>query len=161
MTEKLEIYKLAVEMADRVSARRMAANGYFLTVNTALVGILGFSYEKVSTDHRALLLITASVGLLLAATWFFAIRSYKRLNKAKYDVINAMEADLPEQYFTKEWSHLQADTAKDGEPKPLRARWIQFKDRYTDLTNIEAVVPIAFIIVYVVIFLGAAFKVIA
>ena len=30
-----ELYKLAVEMADRVSARRSLANSFFLTINTA------------------------------------------------------------------------------------------------------------------------------
>ncbi len=35
----LELYKLAVEMADRVSARRATANAFFLTVNTALLAL--------------------------------------------------------------------------------------------------------------------------
>jgi hypothetical protein len=33
---ELELYKLAVEMADRISARRALANTFFLTVNTGL-----------------------------------------------------------------------------------------------------------------------------
>ncbi|MBM5818188.1 MAG: hypothetical protein FJ083_16945, partial [Cyanobacteria bacterium K_Offshore_surface_m2_239] len=32
-------YKLAVEMADRVSARRMQANTFFLAVNTGLLTV--------------------------------------------------------------------------------------------------------------------------
>jgi hypothetical protein len=36
-----ELYKLAVEMADRISARRGIANSFFLTVNTGVVAILG------------------------------------------------------------------------------------------------------------------------
>ena len=35
----LDIYKLAVEMADRVSSRRATANAFFLTVNTGLVAV--------------------------------------------------------------------------------------------------------------------------
>ena len=38
---QLELYKLAVEMADRVSARRALANTFFLTVNTGLAALLG------------------------------------------------------------------------------------------------------------------------
>jgi hypothetical protein len=37
----LELYKLAVEMADRVSARRSTANAFFLTINTALLTFIG------------------------------------------------------------------------------------------------------------------------
>ena len=37
----LELYQLAVEMADRVSARRGLANTFFLTLNTGLAALLG------------------------------------------------------------------------------------------------------------------------
>jgi len=33
----VELYKLAVEMADRISARRGVANSFFLTINTGLL----------------------------------------------------------------------------------------------------------------------------
>jgi hypothetical protein len=36
-----EIYKIAVEMADRISARRGLANSFFLTINTVFMRILG------------------------------------------------------------------------------------------------------------------------
>ena len=36
----LEIYKMYVEMADNISARRQSANIFFLTVNTSILGIL-------------------------------------------------------------------------------------------------------------------------
>jgi hypothetical protein len=42
-SEVLELYKLAVEMADRVSSRRGMANSFFLTVQTAMVTVLGFT----------------------------------------------------------------------------------------------------------------------
>ena len=43
----LELYKLAVEMADRVSARRAAANAFFLTVNTALLAFVSSGLEDM------------------------------------------------------------------------------------------------------------------
>ena len=42
------------------------------------------------------------MGFLLALTRYFALRSYRRLNRAKFNVINGMEKALPEQYFTRE-----------------------------------------------------------
>ena len=155
MSEKFEIYRMAVEMADRVSSRRMVANGFFLSVHTALVTVVGFTYEKVATDQKSVLIIIAMMGFLLAWTWFFAIRSYRRLNRAKFNVINKLEKDLATQYFTNEWAELTKTTEDDLELKSFRDRWLKFKDRYTTLTNIESVVPIVFVIIYVVILVGA------
>lgn len=36
----LEQYQMAVEMADRVSARRATANGFFLTMQTTLLALM-------------------------------------------------------------------------------------------------------------------------
>ena len=36
-----ELYMLAVEMADRISAQRGLANSFFLTVNTGVLALLG------------------------------------------------------------------------------------------------------------------------
>jgi len=155
MSEKFEIYQMAVEMADRVSSRRMVANGFFLSIHTALVTVVGFTYEKVATDQKSVLIIVAMMGFLLAWTWFFAIRSYRRLNRAKFNVINTLEKDLAAQYFTNEWAELTKTTEDDLELKSFRDRWLKFKDRYTTLTNIESVVPIVFVIIYVVILVGA------
>lgn len=155
MSEKFEIYQMAVEMADRVSSRRMVANGFFLSVHTALVTVVGFTYEKVATDQKSVLIIIAMMGFLLAWTWFFAIRSYRRLNRAKFNVINKLEKDLATQYFTNEWAELTKTTEDDLELKSFRDRWLKFKDRYTTLTNIESVVPIVFALIYVVILVGA------
>ena len=41
----LEQYKLYVEMADRVSARRALANTFFLTLNTAVFTAIGVSWK--------------------------------------------------------------------------------------------------------------------
>jgi hypothetical protein len=43
----LEQYKLCIEMADRISQRRGAANTFFLNFNTALVGALAGFYDEV------------------------------------------------------------------------------------------------------------------
>ena len=36
----LELYKLAVESADRVTSRRGTANSYFLTIQTTFIAVL-------------------------------------------------------------------------------------------------------------------------
>lgn len=151
---------MAAEMAERVSARRMLANGFFLTLNTTLASVIAFMYDKLADDKRAMLIFMSATGFVIAVTWFFSIRSYKRLNRAKFQVINEMEKDLPYQNFTDEWKLLKRQTADDLELKGLRKRWLKFKDRYTDLTNIEGVVPLLFGLIYIFVFFGAIFKVI-
>lgn len=159
MKDKLEIYKLAVEMADRVSARRLSTNAFFLSINTALLTLTGFVYEKLIGDKSAVLIFVAIAGIVLSMTWLFSIRSYKRLNRAKFTVINELEKDLPFQYFTEEWNTLKRQTSDDS-VKGLRQRWIKLKDRYTELTNIETVVPIVIALVYVFVALSVILKII-
>lgn len=159
--DKLAIYLMAVDMADRVSSRRMLANGFFLSVHTALVTILGFTYNSISSGQKSLVVIIAMMGFLLALTWYFALRSYRRLNRAKFNVINDMEKTLPEQYFTREWAELTRTTEDDLEMKSLRGRWLKFKDRYTTLTNVESIVPVVFAMIYVVLLLGTLLGVVA
>lgn len=150
MKDKLEIYKLAVEMADRVSARRISANTFFLSINTTLLTLIGFTYEKFEGDVGVLLVAISIAGIILSLTWLSSIRSYKRLNRAKFTVINELEKELPFQYFTDEWQSLKQQTS--GEPlKGLRQRWLKFKDRYTELTNIETIVPAVMIVVFLLV----------
>lgn len=155
MQSKIEIYKLAVEMADRVSARRLTANGFFLSINTVLTTLLGFIYKDAVTDRRSFMILITSTGVIMSLTWFFAIRSYKQLNKAKFSVINEIEKDLPYAYFTREWEMLKSQTESDNEVKPLREKWVRFRDRYTELTNVERAVPFIFIVLYLSIALSA------
>lgn len=125
---ELEIYKLAVEMADRVSARRATANSFFLTIQTALVALLGV--KEISDDS------IAGAGLLLAVAWWLLLRSYHNLNRAKFEVIADLEKKLPVQVFGPEWEKLKS-------ARGLRAR-------YAELGHVEQVVPAVFAAVYVV-----------
>ena len=44
----LDQYKLYVEMADRISSRRNSANIFFLTLNSTILTIIGFLFEKIT-----------------------------------------------------------------------------------------------------------------
>src|SRR5687767_13699380 len=87
----LELYKLAVEMADRVSARRATANAFFLTVNTALLAF-------VSSGSLTVLWLVALAGIALSATWCVLLKSYRDLNAAKFGVILEMETNSRQWY---------------------------------------------------------------
>ncbi len=38
----LELYKLYVQSAESISSRRQSANSFYLTVNTAIIGVAGY-----------------------------------------------------------------------------------------------------------------------
>ena len=152
----LEMYRTAVEMADRVSARRGAANSFFLTLNTALAATVGIvSAARKSVPQIAVpsfdafgLCVTAAAGVILAVVWWALLRYYRRLSGAKWDVINALETRLPCQPFTDEWSLLHPEEQNETD-KP-RAPNLRLRVRHREATVVEQVVPFVFVALYLV-----------
>ena len=133
----MEQYKLYVEMADRTSARRNSANTFFLTLHTLIVSAVGFTYEKGPQTTTPWVNIFPLIVLLgLCYFWWQLIISYKRLNTAKYQVIGDFESRLPVcPYVKAEWELLgKGENSKN----------------FTPLSNIEAWIPIAFAILYII-----------
>ena len=114
--KKLEIYKLLVEMADRVSQRRQSANSFYLTINTAIIGGSVLIAQADYGDLGGAIIPLA--GILICCLWISAIRTYRTLNGAKFKVITDLEATLPVQAFEKEWALLQSAIA-DRKYKPF------------------------------------------
>lgn len=44
----LDIYKMYVGLADKISERRQSANSFFLSINTAIVGLVGYFQSSSS-----------------------------------------------------------------------------------------------------------------
>jgi hypothetical protein len=151
--QRLDIFKLAVEMADRVSARRAAANTFFVTLNgtlAAVVGLAGWSSEPSSSFG---LVVTAAAGVTLSLTWLLLLRYYRRLSKAKWDVINDLETRLPEQPFTDEWTALKPkDKSEDVTRRGLKDR--VWKRKHRDASVVEQVVPWIFVGLYAALAVG-------
>ena len=81
----LEVYKLAVEMADRISGRRAIANSFYLALHSALVSGILISISNggpCSALHGILLACAILPGLALALLWRCSLSSYRRLNEA-------------------------------------------------------------------------------
>jgi len=86
----LEQYKLAVEMADRISARREGANKIFLSANSII-----FAFLATQTEFSTVHILITVFGSLLCFVWASIIKNYQSLNSAKYAVIHEMEEKLP------------------------------------------------------------------
>lgn len=148
----LELYKLAVEMADRTSARRATANAFFLTLNSALLAVVGLVKPAEGggaggpvTDRFGVVLLSVA-GLALALSWWVLLRSYKDLNHAKFLVVNEIERQFPVAPFNEEWEHLKAERSS-------RRAWA----RYIELGQVERVVPLVYAAVYVAAVIRALF----
>ena len=156
----LELYKTAVEMADRVSARRAGANSFFVTLNTALAAIVGIvSAARKPPPHGNIpsfdafgLCVTAAAGVVLAIVWWALLRYYRRLSRAKWDVINRLEKRLPASPFTDEWTELHPEERDAGTPRNGKSRTVGFRLRvkHREATVVEQVVPFVFVVLYII-----------
>ncbi len=126
-----EQYKLYVQMADNVSARRATTNSFFLTANSFLFVAMGalFGNSQLFIFVPTILI----VGISFCVGWVLLIQYYKGLNSCKYRVINAVEARLPVQGFLTEWKLWKAQDTKQ---------------KHRRLTNIEIWIPVSLIILY-------------
>jgi hypothetical protein len=131
-----ELYKLAVEMADRISARRGVANSFFLTVNTALLALLG------SQDVRW---YPAAAGIVMCVTWWALLKSYRDLNRAKFDIILAMEMQLPTRVYGDEWDRLRKEPIPFGLRPSALGPWLA---QYRELGYVERIIPWIFALIY-------------
>lgn len=101
----LEQYKLYVEMADRLSARRAIANSYFLTLHTAIATLVALFWRAPTHDSMAwLALLFLGIALGLCLAWILLVRSYRQLSARKFAVIGALEERLPASpWWNGEW----------------------------------------------------------
>ncbi|MCE7995105.1 MAG: hypothetical protein HEP71_24210 [Roseivirga sp.] len=136
----LEQYQLFVEMADRVSERRLKTNQFYIGIISGLLGVLAFSFGNSNLDiladsQNSIILTIAILGLVLNVIWFINIRSFRKLNSGKFMVIHEMEALLPFQPYDREW-----DIIKRGEKK----------NNYFQLSRIEQYLPIVLSVPFIV-----------
>ena len=92
-SDLLEQYKLYVQSAENVSARRVASSRYLLTLNTALVALYGVQYAGFGQSYWTLLV--PIVGIPVSLLWYLIIKSHADLNRIKFDVIHEFERHLP------------------------------------------------------------------
>lgn len=134
----LEQYKMYVEMADRISARRNSANTFFLSINSTILASIAFLFDKIQLiEPRWVIIFPILSILILCLVWWWLLTSYRKLNSAKYKVVGQLEAKLPSSpYWSAEWYEL-------GEGKDPK--------KYLPLTAIEKWIPVVFGITYIMI----------
>lgn len=132
-SEAVRVYEIAVEQADRISARRGKANQFYLSLETLILGVPAFFGFSGESTEPLRITVLAIVGIIVSFTWWLQLRSYRDLNSAKFKVINDIEKDhFDIRPFTAEWESLKHDAVKPWRP------------RYAELGSVERIVPFVF-----------------
>ncbi len=127
-------YKLYVESVEKTSDRRQHANNYFITINTALISLIGLSFQiKFFENLAGIKSVLALLGIIICVVFWFLIRSYKQLNTRKFAVIHEIEKNLPLALYKYEWEVL-------GEGKDNK--------KYYPFSHVELFIPWVFGILY-------------
>ncbi len=134
----LEQYKLYVEMADKISERRMQTNKFYISILSALLALLSILISKDSFNQTLTFAIVSLLGITLSILWYINIKSYRQLNSGKFKIIHEMEQNLPFPCYDREWQIL-------GEGKE--------KNKYLQLTRVEKYIPLILSIPYVILLL--------
>jgi hypothetical protein len=138
----LEIFELYLATAEKVSDRRAQANSWMLSVNNAIVGLYGYlQMDKTAVSPSAKdvwLWALPSAGVIVCLAWVALLASYRKLNRAKFEVLMRLEADLPMPPFTLEQE-------------------IYRGDKRSSFSQIEIWIPGCFAVLYTVMFGAAVF----
>ncbi|MCZ0940260.1 MAG: hypothetical protein OXJ55_16570 [Caldilineaceae bacterium] len=127
----LEQYKLYVQSAENVSARRLTSSQYLLTLNAALVALYGLQSTSFGKSYWTLLIPV--IGIPVSLLWLLIIKSHADLNRIKFDVIHEFEQHLPAAPYQYEWF-----LAEQGQGKTYRA-----------VTTLERRIPVLFTALHV------------
>lgn len=129
--ELIEIYRIHVELADRVSQRREGANKLYVSLLSAIAVLIGVlaRFSNGDLSQEILLPFMGVMGLVISMSWWIVIRSYRQLNSGKFDMLHEIEEKLQYQPFKREWHFL-------GEGRNLKI--------YSKLTTVESILPASF-----------------
>jgi len=157
----LEQYKLYVDIADRAATRRMAANAWWMSLQTALVGGAAYLWANPPpADHPLTAQAVSAAGVALAILWLLWLLAYARVAYVKGQLIHAIEESLPLQVW-----HVE-DDARRPQPsavpraslKPVHSikpsAWWKFWHRL-QMTRVEWVLPVTCMIIHGVLIYAA------
>lgn len=138
--DKFEEYKYLGDRALQQSQRRQNASQIYLTLNTAIFGVMALLIKDSGLTQWGLLLATLPlfiVGLIACVTWITIISRFKKLIGWHYEQLREIEKSIKGSYkfFTKEWNEF---SDLDREKK------------HSSFSNLESIMPKLFIGLYLV-----------
>ncbi len=135
--ELFEQYKLYQETSEALVSRRQNVSNFFLSINSAITGLLGIVLAlNVALSNMLLMLITLSViGIILNISWTNLLDAYGTLNSSKMKVIRLIEQKLPISLYDSEWI-IMSDKLNSK--------------KYRSFTESEKKIPRIFSVIYII-----------
>ncbi len=145
MTHKGELmdqYKMFQKTSEDLVARRQSVSSFYISVNSALVALLGIVMGLVEMPTKIyVMLFMCLTGIILDFSWIRILEAYGTLNAAKMKVIHLIEEQLPVALYDTEW-RVMSDKLNNR--------------KYVSFTNSEKRIPKIFAGVYAIVILVTA-----
>lgn len=113
---QVEIYKTFVETITAAESRRQQVSAMYISIIAAIVTV-------ASAVTSAASISLAGIIIALSVTWFMSIQYFRKLAKAKFEVVKRIENDLPIAPFALEWKEFKQN------------------GKFVGLTHVEMVLP--------------------
>lgn len=157
-------FKLFYESAEKVTDRRLETNRWNYSISTALLGLIGllFSWSFANATFLLVAILGAvtlsAMASLFCSLWILQIQDFKRLNNAKFSVLNRMaskvrfsDSDSDKRIsfdpFSKEWEVMKKTESVE---EIFNTNIVALKS-----SNIEYIIPQTFRILFVLILIGS------
>ncbi len=106
----LEQYLHYGDVAIETANQRVQMNRFFgLILTSILAGLFALAQGGLTTFGASAVVFAAGFGSAVCYFWFKSLQSYRRLNKARYAIINKLESVLPAPLYLDEWRYLKRD----------------------------------------------------
>jgi hypothetical protein len=100
----LEQYKSLVGDVGNIGARYATANGFYLSVLTALLGVLAYVGTGKAIERQTywVVVLVALFAIAICWIWRKTIQFYGKLFKGKFDVLKELGCELPVNVYQRE-----------------------------------------------------------
>jgi hypothetical protein len=111
-------YSTYVHWTERLIERRAEANKFYMTLNFAIVGAIGFLFSESAGRVGGLVppewisAAFAFAGLAASFNWRAVIASLRKVTASKFDTFHELERALPAKPYADEWSLTSSNRKK-------------------------------------------------
>ena len=138
--ELVDQYKMFQKTSEDLVARRQSVNSFYISVNSALTGLLGVAFGVFDDSVKMIVAAFMCVaGIILDISWINILEAYGTLNAAKMKVIKLLEEQLPVMLYDAEW-RIMSDKLNNK--------------KYVSFTDSEKRIPKLFLCLYALILTG-------
>lgn len=102
------LYGIAIDASHRVSEWRASTNKFALSVIGGDMAVIGWLLKGEASIPQDAIVWPLWFGFAFSLIWWVLLRQFRTLNRAKFQVIHAMEEKLPVRIFTAESKALES-----------------------------------------------------